>query len=82
MKLNKKKKYHADIKSKFINGNMNYGEMLIKGKSKKEIIICSYICHPSLANNELSGMLAIGLLSKILKNSKYTIRLMLIPETI
>ena len=82
LKLNKKKKYHADIKSKFIDGNMNYGEMLIKGKSKKEIIICSYICHPSLANNELSGMLAIGLLSKILKNSKYTIRLMLIPETI
>jgi aminopeptidase-like protein len=82
LKLNKNKKYHAEIQSKFINGNMNYGEMLIKGKSKKEIIICSYICHPSLANNELSGMLAVGLLSKILKSNKYTIRLLLIPETI
>ena len=82
LKLNKHKKYNPQIKSKFINGYMNYAEMLIKGKSKKEILICSYICHPSLANNELSGMLAIGVLSKILKKSKYSIRLLLIPETI
>ena len=61
---------------------MNYAEMLIKGKSKKEILICSYICHPSLANNELSGILAVSALSKILKNNKYSIRLLLIPETI
>ena len=61
---------------------MNYAELLIKGKSKKEILICSYICHPSLANNELSGILSIAMLSKILKKSKYSIRLLLIPETI
>ena len=56
--------------------------MLIKGKSKKEILICSYICHPSLANNELSGILGICLLSNIIKKNKYSIRLLLIPETI
>ena len=56
--------------------------MVLKGKSKKEILICSYICHPSLANNELSGPLVIMGLSKILRPSKYTIRLLLIPETI
>ena len=82
LKLDKKKKYKAEIKLKFISGNMNYAELLIKGKTKKEILICSYICHPSLANNELSGMLAISLLSKIIKKSKYSIRLLLIPETI
>ena len=82
LKLNKYKKYNPQIKSKFVNGNMNYAEMLIKGKSKKEILICSYICHPALANNELSGILSIGILSKILKKSKYSIRLLLIPETI
>ncbi len=82
LKLNKKKKYNAQIKSKFISGKMNYAELLIKGKSKKEILICSYICHPSLANNELSGILSIAMLSKILKKSKYSIRLLLIPETI
>ena len=82
LKLDKKKKYKAEIKSKFISGNMNYAELLIKGRSKKEILICSYICHPSLANNELSGILSIAMLSKIIKKSKYSIRLLLIPETI
>ena len=46
---------------------MNYSELIIKGKSKKEILICSYICHPALANNELSGILGIALLAKKLK---------------
>ena len=80
--MNKKLKYKAEIKSKFFKGEMNYSELIIKGESKKEILICSYICHPALANNELSGILGIALLSKILKKTKYTIRLLLIPETI
>jgi aminopeptidase-like protein len=57
-------------------------ELLIPGVSKKEILIVSYICHPSMANNELSGPLIIMALSKILKKSFYSIRLLLIPETI
>ena len=81
-KLNPKKKYHFLIKSKFTVGKMHYSELLIKGKSKKEILICSYICHPSMANNELSGPLVITALAKILKPSKYSVRLLLIPETI
>ena len=55
LKLNKKIKYKVLIKSKLFNGDMNYSELVIPGKSKKEIIISSYICHPSMANNELSG---------------------------
>ena len=56
--------------------------MLIKGKSKKEILIVSYICHPSMANNELSGPIIVMALSKLLKKSKYSVRLLLVPETI
>ncbi len=82
IKMNKKKKYQVYIDSNFSKGKMHYSELVIKGKSKKEILIVSYICHPSMANNELSGILIIGALSKILKSSKYTIRLLLIPETI
>ena len=65
-----------------IYGFLDYAEFFIKGKSKKEILIVSYICHPSMANNELSGPLIIMALSKILKSQKYSVRLILIPETI
>ena len=34
---------------------MTYGEVLIPGKTKEEILLSTYICHPSLANNEVSG---------------------------
>ena len=81
-KMNRKIKYEVKINSRHFKGKMDYTELLIKGKSKKEILIVSYICHPSLANNELSGPLIIMALSKILKPQKYSVRLLLIPETI
>ena len=46
------------IKSNFKKkGKMYYGEIFIPGKLKDEILISTYICHPSMANNELSGPL-------------------------
>ncbi len=81
-KLKNNQKLDVLIDSKHFKGKMDYAELVIKGKSKKTILICSYICHPSLANNELSGPLVLTALSKILKPSKYTIKLLLIPETI
>jgi len=86
------KKYKSEDKFKVIinstlnkNGNLNYGELLIKGKSKQEILISTYICHPSMANNELSGpivsMCLINYL-KTIKELKKTIRFVFIPETI
>ena len=74
--------YLAYIDGKHFKGKMIYAELKIKGKSKKEILLSSYICHPSMANNELSGPLVLLALSKILKPSKYTVRIILIPETI
>ena len=81
----KKKKHFVLIDSKFIKGKLNYGEIYIKGKSKKEIFLSTYICHPSMANNELSGpVVTIGLAKwlKSLKNRKYSYRIVLAPETI
>ncbi len=66
-------------------GYLNYGELILKGKSKQEILISTYICHPSMANNELSGpIVSMGLIDyfKKIKNLNKTIRFIFIPETI
>ncbi len=79
-----KDKFHVVIKSKLKKGNLVYGEYIIPGKSKKEILISTYLCHPSMANNELSGpIVSMGLINyfKRKKNLK-TIRFIFIPETI
>ncbi len=89
VKFNKKyknsDKFKVVIKSNFNSkGHMNYGELIIKGKSKQEILISTYVCHPSMANNELSGpivsMLLINYFRK--KNIEKTLRFIFVPETI
>ena len=66
------------------NGDLNYGELILKGKSKKEILISTYICHPSMANNELSGpIVSMGLINHFRKKKlNKTLRFIFIPETI
>ena len=65
-------------------GKLNYAEYFIRGKSKQEILISTYICHPSLANNELSGpIVAMSLINYFKKkHNKKSIRFIFIPETI
>tara|TARA_B100001057_G_scaffold221221_1_gene221618 strand:+ start:6491 stop:7780 length:1290 start_codon:yes stop_codon:yes gene_type:complete len=65
-------------------GILNYGELILKGKSKKEILISTYICHPSMANNELSGTIVSMALINYFQNKKLnkTLRFIFIPETI
>lgn len=78
-------KFEIFINSKFNNtGNMHYAEYLIPGKSTKEILISTYICHPSMANNELSGPLVALNLIEYYQNKKnnYSIRFIFAPETI
>lgn len=82
---NKEDKFNVVIKSNFKkNGFLHYGEALIKGKSKQEILISTYICHPSMANNELSGpIVSMGLMNYFMKKKpKKTLRFLFIPETI
>ena len=85
LKSIKKKRYKVVIDSSFKDGVMDYGETLLKGKSKKEILFSSYICHPSMVNNELSGpVISAALIHYInnLKNRKYSYRFVFVPETI
>jgi aminopeptidase-like protein len=77
--------YKVYIDSELFDGSLTYGEILIKGQSPKEIFISTYICHPSMANNELSGPCVTTFLAKKLKDFKklkYSYRLIFIPETI
>lgn len=77
--------YKVEIDSSLFDGELNYGELLIKGKSDKEILLSTYICHPSMANNELSGPTVVTFLAKwLLEISKpeYSYRIIFIPETI
>ena len=77
--------YKVVIRSSLFNGQLNYGELLIKGKSDKEIFLSTYICHPSMANNELSGLSVVTFLTKWLQetiDTHYSYRIIFIPETI
>lgn len=83
-KINKKKKYKVKIDAEHFNGKLNYGEFFIKGKSKNEVLFSCNICHPSMANNELSGPILVAALAHYLKNKKNNLsyRFIFIPETI
>lgn len=85
LKTLKKGNYKIYIKSKLFKGKLNYGELIIPGKSKKEVFLSTYICHPSMANNELSGPSVLTFLAKWiqdLKKREFTYRIIFIPETI
>jgi len=83
-KMDKNLIYKVKINSKLFKGKLNYGEIFIKGKLKKEILFSTNICHPSMGNNELSGpVLAMQLANLIYKKKrKFSYRIIFIPETI
>lgn len=78
-------RYHMYIDSEMIDGTLTCAEAVLPGASKEEILFTSYVCHPSMANNECSGP---ALLTELIRyvnaieNRKYTYRFLLNPETI
>ena len=84
LKIDKTSDYHVVINSSLNSGSLTYGEFLIKGDSKSEFIFSTYCCHPSLANDNLSGMILWILLLKYLKEkkTKFSYRFLIMPETI
>ena len=81
----KQGEYKVVIDSKHYNGHLVYGELILHGLHRKEIFLSTYLCHPSMANNELSGPVVVASLANWLSsltNREYTYRIIFIPETI
>jgi len=77
--------YHVIIDSTLTSGSLTYGDLLIRGEKEDEILFSTYLCHPSMANNELSGPVVqteIIKYVKALKHRHYSYRFVFIPETI
>jgi aminopeptidase-like protein len=76
--------YHVFIDSEFKDGYLTYGEFILPGEINKEVFLSTYVCHPSMANNELSGPVVAAFIGKWLASQprRYTYRIIFIPETI
>ena len=76
--------YEIMIDSSLENGSLTYAEFFKKGELDDEFLISCYICHPSMCNDNLSGVVLATFLATYLKdvNTRYSYRILLIPETI
>lgn len=77
--------YEVVVDAELLDGELIVGEAVLEGRTDREIMLSSYLCHPSLANNELSGPLVLCALYERLAgiaDRKYTYRFVLLPETI
>lgn len=77
--------FEVVIDSTLQPGSLTYGELLLPGQSRQEILLSCYICHPSMANDSLSGVLLTAFLARELMaqtNRYYSYRIVFVPETI
>ena len=79
-------RYEVHIDAELRDGQMELGEITIPGRSDQEVMISTYLCHPSMANNELSGPMVVAQLADLIRAREpepwFTYRLLFVPETI
>jgi aminopeptidase-like protein len=78
------KEFDVVIDSCLTNGYLTYGECFIEGEKKDEVLLSCHICHPSLCNDNLSGIVLSVFLAKHLSQAslRYSYRFLFIPATI
>ncbi len=76
--------YRVEIESSLAPGALSYGEVVLPGSSSQEVIVFTHACHPSLANDNLSGMVISAALAQWLEDRphRYTWRFIFGPGTI
>ena len=76
--------YEVCIDSTLEDGHLTYGECYLAGRSNDEVLISSHACHPSLANDNVSGLTIATFLAKLLsgQNLRYSYRFLFVPATI
>jgi aminopeptidase-like protein len=77
-------RYHVVIDSSFSNGSLTSGEALIPGSRHDEFLLSTYICHPGLANDNLSGVVLLWALARTLARQElnYSYRALWSPATV
>ncbi|MEO8313440.1 MAG: DUF4910 domain-containing protein [Pseudomonadota bacterium] len=76
--------YRVEIESSLTSGSLTYGELLLPGSSNREILVFTHACHPSLANDNLSGLVISAALAQWLEGRprRYSWRFVFAPGTI
>jgi aminopeptidase-like protein len=84
LSLDDKAEYEVCIDSSLEDGFLTHGECYLPGQTTDEILISCHVCHPSLANDNLSGMAVATFLARALsmQELRYSYRFLFIPGTI
>lgn len=80
----KEGRYRVVIDSELKDGYLTYGEYVVQGKTPQEVFLSTYVCHPSMANDNLSGSVLTTFLGRWIASAprRYTYRIVFVPETI
>ena len=79
--------YEVLIDATLEDGSLTYAELELPGRSREEVLLSAHVCHPQLANDNLSGVVVLAALSRALarlraEQRRYTYRFVLAPGTI